>query len=96
MNLDENKRTVMKRILAGVLAVVIFGCGIAFACYMAKGFSDAKAPAATPDNSQFIDSSVEMPDTSNSPVETPVLIAFIAIDVAAVAIILYVLLRKKL
>ena len=96
MNIDDNKRILIKRILAGVLAVVIFGCAIAFACYMAKGFSDAKAPKVTPDNSQFIDSSVEMPDTSNSPVETPVLIAFIAIDIAAVAIILYVLLRKKL
>ena len=80
MNLDDNKRILIKRILAGVLAVIILGCAIIFACYMADGFSGSKAPAATPDNGQLINPSVEVPDTSNSPVEVSVIVAFIAID----------------
>ena len=95
MKLDDNKRKLIKRILAGLLAVVVLCCGIAFSYYLSKGYGEAAVPSKTPDNSAFVDSSVELPDESETPSEFVVVAAFIAIEGAAIAIIVYVLIRKK-
>ncbi len=95
MKLDDNKRKIIKRVLAGLLAVVVLCCGIAFSYYLTKGYGEAAVPSTTPDNSEFIDSSVELPDESKTPSEFVVVAAFIAVETAAVAVIIYVLIRKK-
>ena len=95
MKLDDKKRTVIKRVLAGVLALVVLGLGIAFSYYLTTGYGKGATPTSTPDNSQYVDSFVELPDESETPNETMVNTAFIIIEVILVVFIIYVLIRKK-
>lgn len=95
MKLDDKKKTLAKRILAGVLALVVLGLGICVSYHLTKGYGEAATPTSTPDNSQFVDPSVEYPDDSKTPNEMMVNTAFILIEAILIALIVYVLLRKK-
>ena len=58
MKLDDKKKTLTKRILAGVLALVVLGLGICVSYHLTKGYGEAATPTSTPDNSQFVGPSV--------------------------------------
>ncbi|MBE7056640.1 MAG: hypothetical protein E7388_04280 [Ruminococcaceae bacterium] len=96
MMIDESRIKLIKRILAGILALVVLVCGIAFSYYLTKGYGEAAVPKATPDNSTYVDSSVELPDESKTPSEFVVVAAFISVEIAVVAVIIYVIIRKKI
>ena len=95
MKLDDKKKTLIKRILAGVMAVIVLGLGIGFSYYLTTGFSKSATPVATPDNSQYVDSSVEIPDAGQEPNEILVNTAFVLIEIILIVLIIYVLVRKK-
>ena len=95
MKLNDKTRIVIKRILAGVLALIVLGLGIAFSYHLINGYGKAAVPSSTPDNSQFVDSSVQMPDESETPNETMVNTAVVIIEFILIALIVYVLVRKK-
>ena len=95
MKLDDNKKTLIKRILAGIMAVIVLGLGIGFSYYLTTGFSKDASPAATPDNSQYVDSSVEVLDANEGPNEILVNTAFILIEIILIVLIIYVLVRKR-
>lgn len=95
MKLDEKKKTLIKRVLAGLMALVVLGLGIGFSYYLTTGYGEAATPVSTPDNSQYVDPSVEMPDESETPNEVMVNTAFILIEIILIVLIVYVLIRKK-
>ena len=95
MKFDEKKKTLAKRILAGIMALVVLGLGIGFSYYLTTGYGEGATPTSTPDNSQYVDSSVEIPEESETPNEILVNTAFILIEAVLIVFIVYVLIRKK-
>ena len=95
MKLDEKKKTLAKRILAGVMALIVLGLRIGFSYYLTTGYGEGAIPTSTPDNSQYVDSSIDLPDESKTPNETMVNTAFIIIEAILIVFIVYVLVRKK-
>ena len=95
MKLEDKTRTIIKRILAGLLAVIVLGLGIGISYNLTKGYGEASIPEYTPDHTEYVPADVEVPNEADTPNEALVNGALILIEVIMVVFIIYVLVRKK-
>ena len=92
--MEEKQTSMKKRIVCLILAVAVLALAVAATFFFINGFTGKKAsPEATPDNSAYVDPSVEVPN-EKTPNEFWVDAAFITVDVILVVFIVYVLVRK--
>ncbi len=96
MKMNEKTRKILKIVLAVCFALVILWCTVSCAYNLYNGYGSASVPTKSPDNSEFYDSSIALPDESKTPDEFSIVAALISIEVAGVATVVYILLRKKL
>ena len=96
MKLDDKKKKILKIVLAVALAAVLLFCTVSSVGSLIYAFGDGVVPAKVPDNSEFYDSSIGLPDESKTPDEFSVVAALISVEMAGVATVIYILLRKKL
>ena len=94
--MKDSTKTIIKRVSAGILAVLVLVIGILFSYCLMQGYGQAAVPSATPDNSQYVDNTVALPDDAKTPNETLVSVAFVLLEVLLILFIVYVLVRKKL
>lgn len=94
--MKDSTKTIIKRVLAGLLALLVLATGILFAYTLMRGYGKDAVPTSTPDNSQYVDDSVVLPDEAKTPNDPVVTGAFILLEVLLVVFIIYVLVRKKL
>lgn len=94
--MKDSTKTTIKRVLAGLLALIVLVVGIIFSYCLMNGYGKAAVPSSTPDNSQYVDDTVALPDEAKTPSETIVTSAFILLEILLIAVIVYVLVRKKL
>ena len=94
--MKDSTKTNIKRVLAGLLALLVLAAGLLFSYCLMRGYGKDAVPTSTPDNSQYLADSVVLPDEAETPNDPLVNGAFILLELLLVVIIVYVLVRKKL